>query len=226
MSRDIIPLAGDLIPFADNPAPRCPTTLLLDRSSSMHGGPIDELNAGLERFARDIQSSNSILTRVEIQIIAFGDRVEVIQPFTCAMDFTAPRLSANGATPMGEALLLSERTTRERQAAYQKADNAAYPAMTFLFTDGAPTDRWQQGADKLHAMVEQGALRLFGIGIGPNADMATLARVCHPGTPPLRLQDLRFDEFFRFLRDSLEAITHSQPGDRVQLPSPAGWAEL
>lgn len=42
--------------FADNPEPRCACLLLLDTSGSMQGAKIEQLNAGLKEFARQLRS--------------------------------------------------------------------------------------------------------------------------------------------------------------------------
>ena len=44
--------------FAENPEPRCPCLLLLDTSYSMTGGPIAELNVGLQTFREEVSSDS------------------------------------------------------------------------------------------------------------------------------------------------------------------------
>ncbi len=41
------------VSFVDNPEPRCPCVLLLD-TSSMSGSRIDQLNAGLKQFQKEL----------------------------------------------------------------------------------------------------------------------------------------------------------------------------
>jgi uncharacterized protein YegL len=45
---------------------------------------------------------------------------------------------------------------------------------------------------------------------------------------PLRLKGIQFRPLFRWLSDSLKAVSYSNPGDRVGLPDykPYGWADI
>ena len=58
--------------FVANPEPRCPCLLLLDTSGSMHGRPIEELNAGLRVFKEELASDAMAMQRVEVALITFG----------------------------------------------------------------------------------------------------------------------------------------------------------
>ena len=57
--------------------------------------------------------------------------------------------------------------------------------------------------------------------------MNTLARFS-PNRPPLRLDGLKFKEFFEWLSKSVARVSRSTPGDTVKLDLEglAGWAEL
>jgi uncharacterized protein with von Willebrand factor type A (vWA) domain len=43
-----IDIAFDAMEFAENPEPRVPVVLLIDKSGSMNGQPIEELNNGFK----------------------------------------------------------------------------------------------------------------------------------------------------------------------------------
>ena len=60
------------VTFVDNPEPRCPCVLLLDTSSSMSGARINQLNAGLKQFQKELAADAMASKRVEIAIITFG----------------------------------------------------------------------------------------------------------------------------------------------------------
>jgi uncharacterized protein YegL len=92
-----------------------------------------------------------------------------------------------------------------------------------LVTDGGPTDEWQSAAD----MIKQGEasknFSFFTIGVH-NANFEVL-RALSPSREPLKLQGLKFKEFFQWLSNSMSRVSASQVGDKVSLPSPQGWGE-
>jgi uncharacterized protein YegL len=82
--------------YADNPDPRCPCVLVLDRSGSMAGRPIDELNAGLQQFRSELLGDQLAARRVEIAVVSFGPLLRG-SPFHAAAEFKPQALTA-GAT--------------------------------------------------------------------------------------------------------------------------------
>ncbi len=125
---------GDLV---DNPEQRCPCLLLLDTSGSMHGRPIEELNAGLQTLKTELQSDSLASKRVELSIVTFGP-AQVEMEFTSANIFSPPQLNSSGATPMGEAIETGLELLRARKNSYRQAGVPYYRPWVFLITDGSP----------------------------------------------------------------------------------------
>src|SRR4051812_45443555 len=92
--------------FAANPEPRCPCILLLDRSGSMQGNPIDELNSGLRLLQNELREDQHASKRIEVAVVTFGP-VETQTHFHTVDQFEAPRLTPGGDTPMGAAIELA-----------------------------------------------------------------------------------------------------------------------
>ena len=92
------------IVLQDNNNQRLPCVLVLDGSGSMRGGPIDELNRGLEVLEAELKQDDVACQRVQLLVIRVGgnDEVEVLSDWTDAIDFIAPAIDANGTTPFGE----------------------------------------------------------------------------------------------------------------------------
>jgi uncharacterized protein YegL len=149
--------------FADNPEPRCAVILLLDTSGSMHGQAIAELNSGLQDFDAALKADHLAALRVEVSIISFGGKVRALdvagggaqeipfnadQAFVTADHFHPPTLSANGETPMGEAVRRAIDLLRERKEIFKRNGVDYFRPWIFLITDGNPTDSgWEQSAD-------------------------------------------------------------------------------
>lgn len=208
--------------FADNPDPRCPVVLLLDKSGSMGGAPIRELNAGLATLKSELSADPLAPRRVELAIVSFGP-VTADTDFVAVDAFQPPTLAASGDTPAGRAITVGLDMLDRRKASYKANGISYYRPWVFLITDGAPTDAWEAAAQRVHAEEAAKRVAFFAVGV-EGADFAKLARI----TPrePLRLAGLRFSDLFKWLSASLAAVSRSQPGTQVALPSPKGWAEV
>lgn len=224
------------IEFEDNPEPRCAVMLLLDTSTSMAGGPINQLNAGLQAFDQELKADRLAALRVEVGIITFGNAVRVIsgrdgqslpfdahQAFVTVDQLVPPTLVAGGATPMGEAVRWGLTLLQERKEIYKNNGVDYFRPWIFLITDGAPTDEWIGVAEQVRQEEARKGLSFYGIGVD-RANMQTLARFSAQ-RPPLKLRGLAFHELFQWLSRSLATVSHSRPGEQIPLP-PVGWAQF
>ena len=231
------------VEFANNPESRCAVVLLLDRSGSMNGPSIDQVNEGLNAFAEEIKLDSLASLRVEVSIVTFGGKVDVLdlrnngnpidpvsadanQVFVLTCDFLPPKLTADGETPMGEAVAVGLRLIRERKAIYKQNGITYYRPWMFLITDGAPTDGeiWKQAAMDVKQEEGRKGVSFFGVGT-ENANMEVLSQFSS-AYRPVKLQGLKFKEMFVWLSGSLKDTTEVKPGDQVALPSVEGWAKV
>ncbi len=217
----------EAIEFVNNPEPRCPVVLLLDTSESMEGKPIDELNEGLATFKYEVEKDPLAALRVEVCIVTFGGDVRCLQDFRTIDDFTAPKLNAQGFSPMGGALEMGLEKLDARKELYKKYGVPYYRPWLFLITDGAPTDgmKWYDHGLRAQRLEQEGHLSLFLIGV-EGADMQVLSKIAPVERPPLALQDLKFRELFQWLSASVRRVSSSRVGtEMVALPSVSGWAQ-
>jgi uncharacterized protein YegL len=217
-------LDRDAIPFAENPDPRVACLLLLDSSGSMQGSKIDGLNMGLKAFRDDIVSDHLASRRTEIAIVTFGDTVQELGDFVVAADFDPPTLQASGLTPLGEALDLALAKIAARKAVYDRNGVPSYRPWVFLISDGAPTDEWEEAAERAKEQQEAGRLALFAVGVGDDADYDVLRQIST--RDPVKLHGLRFVEMFLWLSRSQQRVSASKPGDQVPLEAPTGWGTV
>jgi len=210
------------VTFAENPEPRCPCLLLLDTSGSMSGEAIAELNAGIKSFYNELQGDSLAIKRVEVALMTFGP-VRVISEFNTAECFFDPQLEAVGDTPIGEAIRKGIELIRARKEQYRANGISFYRPWIFLITDGAPTDEWQSAAALVREGEQSKAFAFFTIGVN-KADMRILKQISV--REPVKLQGLKFREFFQWLSNSMKSASRSNPGDRIQLAPPLGWSEI
>lgn len=217
--------ADDLV---DNPTPRVPVSLCLDTSGSMSGSPIQELVRGVNLFYDAIDEDDDAHDSAEINIVEFNTSAGLVHDFASIERLQRiSSLTANGATAMGAGVNLALDTLDRRKATYSNSGVLYYQPWLVLMTDGAPTDNIDLAVKRVVDLVQAKKLTVFPIGIGSAADMNTLARFS-PNRPPLRLNGLKFKEFFEWLSRSVARVSRSTPGDTVKLDLAglAGWAEL
>lgn len=215
----------ELVKLAENPDPRAPCLLLLDTSASMSGEPIKALNEGLNAFYQDVMKDDLAKRRVEIAIVSFGrDGVSCVQDFVTVDEWTPPKLSAGGSTPLGQALETGLTLLRERKETYKRAGLQYYRPWVFLLTDGEPTDAWEEAAEAVKQEDANKGLLFFAVGV-EDANMKKLADIASANRPPLKLKGLHFAELFLWLSQSQQRVSHSKVGDQLALPA-IGWAEV
>lgn len=210
--------------LAENPEPRCPCLLLLDTSASMSGAPIRELNEALQLFKGELTADSMTAKRVEVAIVTFGP-VELVSEFSAVHYFNPPHLSANGDTPLGKAVETGIELLKKRKQRLRENGVDLYRPWIFLITDGEPTDDWRHLTQLIKQGEEQKSFLFFALAVN-NARLDVLNQIS--ARAPMRLKGIEFRPLFRWLSDSLKAVSHSNPGDKVGLPDykPYGWAEV
>jgi uncharacterized protein YegL len=210
--------------FAENPEPRCPCVLLLDTSGSMQGDSIDELNRGMQAFRNELFNDSLSMKRVEIAVVTFGP-VSVLHEFTTADMFSPTRLEAAGDTPLGAAVTRGLGLLRTRKQVLRDNGIKLFRPWIFLITDGDPTDNWHHLPQIIRDGEENKSFSFFALGVqGANFDILKKISV----REPMKLDGIKFKEFFMWLSASLKNVSGSNPGDSVQIPDykPYGWAEV
>jgi uncharacterized protein YegL len=221
-----------------NPDPRIACALLLDTSSSMSGSPISQLNQGFEQFCREIKDDELACKRAEISVITFDSSARVVIPFTEGRYLQPQHLNASGSTAMGAAIDLALDELTAQKKAYKNAGLEYYRPWLFVLTDGAPTDSavFTSATARLRDTEAAKGVSVFAVGIGANADMGKLGQLSGARTP-VKLDGVKFKEFFHWLSASLSAASQSgnhgandsaiaskDATEQIALPVPTGWA--
>lgn len=217
------------IPYPQHP--HCATVLVLDTSTSMQGNKIAELNEGLKILANELLDDDLAAKRIDLSIITFGKKVEVVQEFTGISKFEPPELEAGGYTPMGAAILEAVQLIEKRKTEYRELGIDYYRPWIFLITDGQPTDMrrgddlWDEVISAVHNGEEERKFLFWALGVD-QANMTILREISPSGRIPLQLKEARWSEMFLWLSRSLARISDSQIGEQIALDnpvSPDGW---
>src|SRR6185436_9937812 len=113
--------------------------------------------------------------RVEVGVLTFGP-VNLVQPFVTADTFIAPTLEADGATPMGEAILRAAEIVAERKQAYRANGIGYYRPWIFMISDGEPTDSIIRASEVIKQGEAKKSFMFYSVGV-ENADIGTLAKI-------------------------------------------------
>lgn len=133
-------------------------------------------------------------------------------------------------THMGEAVNLALDSLEKRKTEYQENGLDYYQPWLVLMTDGSPNGDaliLDEAISRTAKLIHDRKLTTFPIGIGEHADLGALGKFS-PTRSPLRLQGLKFKEFFSWLSQSVAATSQSMPGDSIPLDVEGlkGWADL
>ena len=224
---------SDKISIANPQQPHVATVLLLDVSGSMSGEKIAALTEGLSFFKDEVMKDDLATKRMDLSVIVFGNDVSVLQDFTSIGNFMPPKLTADGVTPMGEAILLAIKLIETRKTQYKSQGIDYFRPWIFLITDGEPTDMepgrdmWNKVINEVHQGEENKKFMFFSVAIEP-ANMQILKSIAPPSRPPLYLNGVRFRELFSWLSRSQTDVSRSRPGEMVTLQNPAegGWCTI
>ena len=202
--------------------------LLLDVSYSMKGKRLKSLQEGIDTFYDEITEDPVSKNRLEISIITYGEKVNVLQHPSLVEDFKMPKLIISGSTSMGKGIEEAIEIVEARKSWYKLTGQPYYRPWIINITDGEPTDipDIDYFGDELKSQIDQNKFFFFNIGV-EDADMRVLQKLSSTKMPPAKLSGLKFSEFFQWLSSSIQIISSSvdKGNESVDLPSPSDWME-
>ena len=190
---------------------RLPVYLLLDTSGSMHGEPIEAVKNGVEILISSLRQDPYALETAYLSIITFDTQARQLMPLTEIAMFQPPQLQATGTTQLGDALaLLAEKIDQEVQKTTHDIRGDWKP-LVFIMTDGAPTDDWTKGFEKLKK-VKTGMV--IACAAGHNADTSILKQITEVVVELATADSNTIKAFFKWVSASIS--TGSQKVDAGQ----------
>jgi len=206
-----------------------PVFILADKSGSMEGEKINELNLALREMLTTLKNTTDIRGKFQLAIIGFGEDVEIIQPLADLPEISLRELSAVGRTPMGEAFDVLSAMLEDENC----VSSRAYTPTIVLISDGQPTDSPQEDMD-FHEFLEWEPLKKLqygdrskkcqrlAMGIGQDADIDMLkAFINNPEIPVIKSKDATgISAFFKWVTMSTISRMNSINPNVLALPPP------
>jgi uncharacterized protein YegL len=206
---------GAQMPLSAPNEPHVACVLLLDTSGSMHGQSINSLNKAVNDFKAQTELDELAQKRVDISIIEFNSKVNVVQDFVPLPRMEPVRLEANGMTSMGMAIDMAIDKIKERMRFYASMGTPNFPGHIFMITDGAPTDDITAVREKLRLeQEEKKKIKFFAIGV-PGYDKDTLKSLTKRC---IELENSNFEGIFNWISKSMVQVSVSRVGQNPQLP--------
>lgn len=138
--------------------PRLPIVLLIDTSESMQrGGKMDLINECLKRLKEVIRCDELADKRIELAIISFGNRVEIIRDFSRIRENPElPLLVTKGSSQLGNAIMKAIKCVDDRKTTYKENALEYYRPIMLLIAGSMPIDmpiddnKWSEVIKTVH----------------------------------------------------------------------------
>jgi len=203
---------------------RLPVYFLIDVSESMIGEPIQQVEEGLATIIKELKRDPYALETVYISIIIFAGKAKTIVPLTDIISFYPPRMPIGGGTSFGTGLLhlINEldsnivKTTLDRKGDWKP--------LVFLFTDGSPTDSYQNALSVWSARWKNKS-SMVAVSFGKDADLSVLNQLTEEVLVFNNSDANSYTQFFKWITSSIQASSQSVnmgQGDDLNLPSAHG----
>jgi len=203
-----------------------PIFIMADKSGSMSGEKINELNLALREMLTTLKNVDDIRGKFQLAIIGFGGNVEIIQPLADISGINLRELSADGQTPMGEAFNVLSTMLEDKDC----VSSRAYTPTIVLISDGQPTDFFSKNKNFLEweplKNLQSGGrskkCQRLAMGIGQDADIDMLkAFINNQEVPVIKAKDASgISAFFRWVTMSTINRMNSVNPNITSVPPP------
>lgn len=210
---------------------RLPVYLLLDTSGSMAGAPIQALRLGVEQFKKEVDDDPFAKESVYVGVITFGGEAQFVTKGLISFDefkngFQVDSISANGQTPLGQALwLLVESLDKDIKTSVKGGEKGDWKPLIFILSDGEPTDEWQEPRKVISTRTSKKVINMITVGCGPRINEQKLKEIAIGPTFLMNNDSAAFKKFFQWVSQSVraasKAVSQSGGSDKpATLPPP------
>lgn len=215
--------------FIDNTEERCAVVLVLDKSASMAGERVRQLNEATAKFKRNLMEENTVARKIDVAVNEFNNLAR-FHPFQNAKIWQPPVIEPSGGTCLSYALDVALDAVQQRKDDYRMNGISYHRPWIVVLTDGYPEHDSEAELDAVGERIreahEQRQCNLFFITCGEaNGEAISLIRekITPPGRPPKKTTEANFSELFDWLSNSMTAVSRSSPTDQIRLEDTSGW---
>lgn len=197
--------------------PHMPVLILADKSGSMYGTAIQNLNLSINRFAADVCKDPKAAGCVDVAVVGFNHEVHIEQNWRPITEMQPVEFQATGGTNLSDALGKGVDMLRERAHLYEDVGIEVKMPYLILITDGYGGDVTQI-SEVIKQRTEARKMKLWILAV-KGYDKATVAKLSD-GKRVFELVDengFDFSEFFNFMAVSIKAVSTSAPGQNVNV---------
>ncbi len=194
---------------------RLPVYLLLDTSGSMAGDPIRDVRLGVETFKEQVANDPFAEETVHVGVITFGEEAEFVTKGLIPIgkfrdEFNTESLSANGQTPLGQALwLLEESLDKDIKAPVKGGDKGDWKPLIFILTDGEPTDEWRKPREAILNRQQKKVINIITVGCGDRINQQNLKEISMGSAFIMGKDPEAFRKFFDWVSQTTSKIAKS-----------------
>jgi uncharacterized protein YegL len=191
---------------------------LLDTSGSMgpddkQGSPINQLNAGLNRFKTEVCKDKQTRDILDVAIIEFNSTHRVVQDFVPVEYMDSVNLGTTGSTVMSSAIETALDMVDECSRFYRYSGTTPYKPWVIMITDGEPDsdDDITAVTQRIKNMEEAGKVSFRSLGL-EKYNSKVLHTLC--GKKVVKLMGTDFTSFFDWVNKSMRSVSQSSPAEK------------
>lgn len=218
--------------LSSNSETRVPIILCVDCSFSMRQQRrLEKVLEGLQKFRREMAADLIACQSVELCLISFGGDQAIVEPgLYPGGRLEIPHLTADGGTPLADAVMTALENLEKRKVRYDDNGNSYYRPWLILVGDGDESGSSQaldQAAAVLKAESDAKHLSVLCVTVGDEdkIECSSLMKLAPDGKVQY-LRDLKFGEFFSWLSRSIQKTSQSMSGEEVYFAPTTSWGEV
>ena len=168
------------------------------------------MNDSVRKFIEDSKEDEYAVDAIDLCIVTFGGKAEIVQPFANVSKIVYRDLVPNGDTPLGEAVRLSMEAIAERRNQYSAHGITSYKPWLIIMSDGVATDNTTSVSANVRNAIKERTVKVKCIDMSSDKKNS-LAGFTLDGEVSV-LTDFQIDNFFEMLSRSAAGLSTAVPG--------------